>query len=263
MAIRFLSRWLGGGADEKPAVRRGPVRASIPEGLRVYAIGDIHGRYDLLMRLEQRMRDDVAERPVGRALAIYLGDYVDRGPDSRRVVEYLRTAGGDGIERHFLRGNHEETLIEYLSNPQLILSWKKFGGLETLFSYGVDVRDLMRGEGVDQAHAAFSASFPNEHLEFMEKLPPILAIGGYCFVHAGVKPGVPIERQSPEDLLWIRDEFLRHEGAFGKVVVHGHTPTDEPTLLPNRINVDTGAYLTGKLTAAVLEGEDVGFISVS
>jgi serine/threonine protein phosphatase 1 len=260
----FLSRWLGGGSGGgKAASARAPAAAFLPDGLRIYAMGDIHGRYDLLMRLEQRIRDDMAERPAERALAIYLGDYVDRGPDSRRVVEYLRSAGGDGIERHFLRGNHEETLLEYLANPQLILSWKKFGGLETLFSYGVDVRDLMRGEGVEQAHAAFSAAFPNEHLEFMEKLPPILSLGGYCFVHAGVKPGVPIERQSPGDLLWIRDEFLRHEGPFGKVVVHGHTPTDTPTHLPNRINVDTGAYLTGKLTAAVLEGEDVAFISVT
>ncbi len=260
----FLSRWLGGGdVAGKPAVRRGHASASLPDGMRVYAIGDIHGRYDLLMRLEQRIREDLGERPVPRALTIYLGDFVDRGPDSRRVVEYLRTAGGDGIERLFLRGNHEETLLEYLSDPQLILSWKKFGGLETLFSYGVDVRDLMRGEGVEKAHAAFSASFPNEHLDFMEKLPPILSIGDYCFVHAGVKPGVPIDRQRPADLLWIREEFLHHEGSFGKVVVHGHTPTDTPTHLPNRINVDTGAYLTGKLTAAVLEGEDVAFISVT
>ncbi len=233
----------------------------LPPGIRVYAVGDIHGRLDLLLDLEALILEDIAARPVEYAMAIYLGDYVDRGPNSRGVLEHLLKADRDGLARKFLRGNHEETFIDYAADPALIRSWKKFGGLETLHSYGVDVRDLMRGGGLEEAHAAFLASVPQEHMAFLESLDPILTLGDYCFVHAGVRPGVPLAQQSPDDLLWIREEFLRYRGPFEKVVVHGHTPVDEPEWLPNRINVDTGAYLTGKLTAAVLEGEQVEFLS--
>ena len=243
MPIRFFRKLLSGQRQDSP--RGGvPSRAALPAGLRVYAIGDIHGRLDRLLELEERVRDDLTARPTTQAMAIYLGDYVDRGVNSRGVLDYLLTADRDGLERRFLRGNHEETMLEYLDNPDLIRSWKKYGGLETLFSYGVDVRPLMRGEGSEKAHADFRAAFPAEHQAFLEGLAPILTIGDYCFVHAGVRPGVPIERQVPADLLWIREEFLGHQGDFGKVVVHGHTPVDEPMWLPNRVNVDTGAYLT-------------------
>jgi serine/threonine protein phosphatase 1 len=233
----------------------------LPSGLRIYAVGDIHGRADLLGELESRIRDDWAARPAEQAMIIYLGDFIDRGPRSKEVLDYLSKASGDATARRFLTGNHEATLLRFIDEPHIIHSWRQFGALETLYSYGVDVRDLMRGGGAQEAHTAFLQAFPPEHLAFLRKLETLVVIGGYCFVHAGLKPGIAINKQVPADLLWIRDEFLDFRGAFGKVVVHGHTPVDHPVLLPNRINVDTGAYVTGRLTAVVLEGNAATFLS--
>jgi serine/threonine protein phosphatase 1 len=255
----FLSRLFSraGSASADPAC--GSERG-LPSGLRIYAIGDIHGRADLLGEIEDRIRADHAAHPIRRAMVIYLGDFIDRGRHSREVLEYLCRVGGDGLERRFLSGNHEQTLLRFIDQPHIVHSWRRFGALETLYSYGVDVRALMRHEGALQAHAAFLEAFPQEHLDFLQGLETMLVVGGYCFVHAGLKPGVPIERQSASDVLWIRDEFLNFRGDFGKVVVHGHTPVDQPVRLANRINVDTGAYLSGRLTAVVLEGQDARFL---
>ena len=261
MPIRYLKSLFSGrdaGAEVIAPLGR-PAR--VPDGLRVYAVGDVHGRFDLLTETERLIKADLAGRPSERALLIYLGDFIDRGPDSRKVVEHLRTAQADGLPRRYLRGNHEETMIQFLADPEVADAWRRYGGLETLHSYGVDVRDLMRGAGAEEAQVGLRIAIPPSHLEFLQKLETLLVIGDYCFVHAGLKPGVPLERQTPESMLWIREEFLGYPGSFGKVVVHGHTPVDEPTRTANRINVDTGAYLTGRLTTVVLEGDTVGFFS--
>ena len=232
---------------------------AIPEGVRLYVIGDIHGRLDLLNDLDQMIKHDLETAPA-EVLTVFLGDYVDRGPESAGVLERL-SADDFCTSICPLRGNHEEVLLQFLSDASVLGSWRKFGGLETLHSYGVDVAHAMRGAGYDRAQEALAETLPYRHLQFLEKTRFSFTLGDYFFSHAGVRPGIDLERQTAEDLLWIRTEFLQFEGAFGKVVVHGHTPTAEPEIKPNRINVDTGAYASSILTALVLEGETRRFLA--
>jgi Calcineurin-like phosphoesterase len=230
---------------------------------RLYVIGDIHGHADLLDAMIEAIARDVAERPVGDALTVTVGDYVDRGPDSRGVIE--RLAENPFATRFIaLKGNHEAILAAFLHEPSVAAHWRRLGGLETLHSYGVDVAPLMRGRDFDRAAASFRAALPQKHAGFLASLRPSLTVGRYFLCHAGVRPGVALDRQHEDDLLWIRDEFLDSNVDFGKIVVHGHTPTEEPEIRANRINVDTGVYMTGRLTCAVLEEhpDRVRFLSV-
>jgi serine/threonine protein phosphatase 1 len=233
-----------------------------PEPRRIYAIGDIHGRRDLLDRMIEEIRDDLAAHPVDHALTVTLGDYVDRGPDSRGVVARL-AENPFPTEFVALKGNHEEMLSEFLSDPSIGGVWARNGGLETLHSYGIDVGPMMRGRGYAQTAASFEKALPPAHLAFFASLRVCLSLGRYFFCHAGVRPGVPFAHQREYDLLWIRDEFLRDRTGFGKIVVHGHTPSPDPEIRPNRINVDTGAFMTGRLTCAVLEAERPRFLSAT
>lgn len=232
------------------------------EPSRVYAIGDIHGRADLLDRMIGIIERDLAQHPTPTALTVTVGDYVDRGPDSRGVIERLT---GHPFPTRFvaLRGNHESIFEEFLRDPSIANYWRGLGGLETLHSYGVDVAPLMRGRGHEEAAAALRAALPQSHVTFLASLALTHTAGRYFFCHAGVRPGVPLGRQREEDLLWIRDEFLDSQADFGKVVVHGHTPREAPELHPNRINVDTGAFMSGLLSCAVLEDEGVRFLAAS
>ncbi|MGF7161714.1 serine/threonine protein phosphatase 1 [Rhodoligotrophos appendicifer] len=232
----------------------------LPEGLRIYAVGDIHGCYHLLEDLWLRMRADAEARPAPELVEIYLGDYVDRGPSSNGVIESLCKPAPEGWERVCLRGNHEELMLGFIENPASLELWRSAGALETLASYAVDVtrsRDPAQAEAIA---ADFSSKLPPHHLEFLRDLPVYVSIGQYFFVHAGVKPGVPLDRQRQQEMLWIRDAFLQSEADFGKIIVHGHTPVEQPEYRKNRINVDTGAYLTGRLTCVVLEGDSVRFL---
>ncbi|MCW2283827.1 serine/threonine protein phosphatase 1 [Rhodoblastus acidophilus] len=231
----------------------------VPENARLYVIGDVHGRLDLLHDLELRIEADLATAPE-RVLTIFVGDYVDRGGDSAGVLDRL-SAGEFCTDIACLRGNHEEVMLQFLSDESVLDSWRKFGGLETLHSYGVNVADVMRGAGYDRAQVDLLRVLPTRHREFLEKTRLSLTVGDYFFCHAGVRPGVPLENQSPHDLLWIREEFIRNEASFGKVVVHGHTPTAAPEVKSNRINVDTGAYASSILTALVLEGDAKRFLA--
>ena len=203
---------------------------------------------------------DLDARPIEDCLTVTLGDYIDRGPDSRGVLDRLAR---NPFPTDFvaLKGNHEALFETFLRDPSTADHWRRLGGLETLHSYGVDVGPLMRGRNYEAAAQALLAAVPPEHFEFLAALRGTLTLGRYFLCHAGVRPGVPLQRQSEDDLLWIRDEFLDSKTDFGKIIVHGHTPTEEPELLPNRINVDTGAFMTGRLTCAVLEGEEVRFLS--
>jgi serine/threonine protein phosphatase 1 len=232
---------------------------SVPEGMRIYAIGDVHGRLDLLTELEHQISRDLATAPAD-VLTIFLGDYVDRGKDSAGVLERL-SAVEFCTPICALRGNHEEVFLQFLSDASVLDSWRKFGGLETLHSYGVNVTDAMRGAGFDRAQAALLEALPPHHQQFLEKTRLSFTLGDYFFCHAGAKPGIGLELQTAKDLLWIREEFLRFEGAFGKIIVHGHSPTADPEVKTNRINVDTGAYASSVLTALVLEGETRRFLS--
>jgi serine/threonine protein phosphatase 1 len=236
--------------------------AAAPEGMRFYAIGDIHGRADLLDRLAQRIGDDLSRGDCERALTVFVGDYVDRGLDSRGVLERL-------AQEDFptpivaLRGNHEDVMLRYLDDPSILDQWVMFGGLTTLHSYGVDAGLGMSRGGALAVHAAFMARLPDAHRRFLEGTQLSAEYGDYFFCHAGVRPHVPLDRQDPGDLMWIRYEFLEYEGDFGKVIVHGHTPHATVEDLPNRINLDTQAYRSGTLTAVVLEGRSRRFIDTA
>jgi serine/threonine protein phosphatase 1 len=230
-----------------------------PEPGRLYVIGDVHGRADLLDRMVGAITNDLAARPAADSLVVTVGDYVDRGPDSRGVIERLRR---NPFPTRFiaLKGNHELLLEGFLHDPQVAEHWRRFGGLETLQSYGVPVGDVMRGREYLAAARALAQAIPEEHFDFLGSLRTSLTVGKYFICHAGVRPGVPLDRQSEEDLLWIREPFLASRADFGRIVVHGHTPTEQPELLPNRINVDTGAFMTGRLTCAAIDADGVRFI---
>jgi serine/threonine protein phosphatase 1 len=236
-------------------------QASVAEPQRIYAIGDIHGRRDLLDRMVEAIRADMRAYPAAYALTITLGDYVDRGPDSRGVIERL-AANPFPTEFVALKGNHEEMLAQFLRDPSVGGEWARNGGLETLLSYGIDPGPMMRGRDYAKTAASFEKSLPREHVGFLASLRICLSLGRYFFCHAGVRPGIPFARQQEHDLLWIRDPFLRDRSDFGKIVVHGHTPSSEPEVRPNRINIDTGAFITGRLTCAVLEADRPRFLSV-
>lgn len=234
-------------------------RPRIPESKRIYAVGDVHGRADLLAALLERIDDDLRARPIAQPLQVFLGDYIDRGPDSRSVVELL-IARQRQHELVLLKGNHEVYASEVLNDPSVLPEWIKIGGIATLVSYGVKPAGRAGSKSGQDTALAFRQALPDSHCRFLESLSLSFTCGDFFFTHAGVRPGVPLQRQSQEDLLWIRDDFLLHEGDFGMVVVHGHTPAMEPDIRENRINIDTGAYATGRLTCLVLEADQLTFL---
>ncbi|GGD99481.1 metallophosphoesterase [Aureimonas endophytica] len=218
----------------------------LAEGEVVYAVGDIHGRADLLERMIDRIAADRAEHPGLRCTEIYLGDYIDRGPDSAEVIARLRRRM-DEAELICLLGNHEAMLLDALDGKLPIEAWLYNGGDATLASYGIEPDE-------DGAYRqADLLDLPQDHLAFLRGLSLFVRRGPYFFVHAGLRPGLPLERQSPTDLVWIRHDFLDFDGPLGAVVVHGHTPVEEPEFRPNRIGIDTGAVRTGRLTCLRLD----------
>ena len=234
---------------------------SLPEGLRVYAIGDIHGRLDLLEALARRIEADLKAAPTP-AVTIFLGDYIDRGPDSAGVLDRLARRDFP-TEFLALRGNHEEVMLKFLEDPDILESWRNYGGLESLHSYGVDVCPALRGTGYEAIRNSFLQRLPRSHVRFLRDTAHSATFGDYFFCHAGARPGVPLDEQRPRDLLWIRDDFLAFRGGWDRVVVHGHTPVAEPELLASRINVDTGAFASSILTAVALEGSQRRIISTA
>jgi serine/threonine protein phosphatase 1 len=220
-------------------------------------VGDVHGRADLLEVLLGRIAADAARHPDDRnRTLIFLGDYIDRGASSRGVVERLLTDPLPGFETVRLLGNHEEALLDFLDERSNGVDWLGYGGLETLMSYSVPLRGLPDSpQRAAELRAALAAAVPPEHVAFYRACTLHHTVGDYVFVHAGVRPGVPLDRQHPADLLWIRDEFLRARIALpGKVVVHGHTICDLAQDRGHRINIDTGAFVSGRLTCLVLRG---------
>nr|WP_246658111.1 metallophosphoesterase family protein [Afipia massiliensis] len=229
----------------------------MPPNTRVYAVGDIHGRSDLLAETIARIDDDARRRPVEHVVEVYLGDYIDRGPDSSGVLDLLAVRL---VRRHAicLRGNHEAILERFLrQDADALYHWSKLGGLQTLASYGVVPRSRSGFETPSAIRRSLMELFPREHELFLQCLRNSFVCGDFLFVHAGIKPGVPMNLQDPEDLYWIRDEFLNSEINHGKVIVHGHTPVDHPDIRQNRINIDTGAWRTGVLTCIAIEGASV------
>ena len=232
--------------------------ASLPENTRIYAVGDIHGRADLLADLLRQIEaDDKSRRPMASRL-IFLGDYVDRGPDSHGVIEMLLHELPEHMARDFLMGNHERMLLDAIADDAVMPLWLVNGGGAAVQSYARAARE--RGEAVGPWRDVGDL-IPAEHWAFFDALQLQVSYGGYAFVHAGVRPGIGLAEQDPHDLLWMREPFLSYSGDFGKVVVHGHTPLEAPELRDNRIGIDTGAIFTGCLTALVLEGDRLSLLS--
>lgn len=245
---------------KRPAIDDLPPRA-VPAGERVYAVGDIHGRLDLLDDLLARIDADDAGRPAAATQLVFLGDLVDRGPDTAGVVERLMTLAADGARARFILGNHEEIFLRALGGDMESLRlFVRIGGRETILSYGVSERDYDRTD-YDELLALIRRAVPEAHVDFMKSFEDRIEIGDYAFVHAGVRPGVPLDDQRVADLRWIRSTFLNHPGDFGKMIVHGHSISDEADVRGNRIGIDTGAYATGRLTALGLEGERRWFLA--
>ena len=229
-------------------------------GWRAYAIGDIHGRLDLLDQLLSDIHGQLARRPAHKVLLVFVGDLIDRGPRSAEVVERLRTYRRDGVKAVFILGNHEEVLLRILGGEaELITKWRWFGGAECLKSYGVDPSQLA-GRTEEEALEIVRNAIPKEHKQFLESFVDTCRFGDYLFVHAGIRPGIEVDQQRQTDLRWIREPFLLDDTDHGFVVVHGHTIRPEVEVLPNRIGIDTGAYRTGVLTALAIEGSRTWFL---
>jgi len=237
------------------------VAPEVPPGTRVYAVGDIHGRADLLRRLHAIIHADAYQRQAPRNVVVYLGDYIDRGEASPAVLDLLIDEPLPGFDRVHLKGNHEDALLRFLDDLGVGPSWMLYGGAETLISYGIRPPAAAGPDrAVERAQRELRLRLPLRHRHFLADLKLMHEEGDYLFAHAGVRPGVPLDQQQEQDLLWIRDEFLLSDAEFGKIVVHGHTITPRPDVQRNRIGIDTGAFASGTLTCLVLEGSDWSFL---
>jgi serine/threonine protein phosphatase 1 len=233
-----------------------PIVRTLPEGQRAYAIGDIHGCLDLLDDLLKQIGADDAARGDAQTQLVFLGDLVDRGPDSAGVVERLIDLAEQRGHARFIIGNHEEIFLRALAGDlEALRLFVRIGGRETILSYGVSERDYERTD-YEELLELVRAHVPQRHIDFMEAFEDRVEIGDYVFVHAGLRPGVPIEEQRRADMRWIRSSFLDTDWEFGKLVVHGHSISDAVVERPNRLGIDTGAFATGRLTALGLEGAD-------
>ena len=246
--------------------------ATIPPGQRVYAIGDIHGRFDLLEALHDAISEDVAQAPDLDQTIVYLGDYIDRGSQVYEVVDALANDLPKGLRKVHLKGNHEDMMQGFLASTFPFGTWLVNGGDATLVGYDIDISPLTWANALafgeidvnqaeeDEIRAALADKLPVAHTEFLERLVLHHRCGDYIFVHAGIRPGVPLEQQDPEDIIWIREKFIRSNADHGGVVVHGHSIFDDVDIQSNRIGVDTGAWRSGRLSCLVLEGDDLRII---
>lgn len=237
---------------------KAPLVPTLPDGVVIWAIGDIHGRLDLLQPLAEVILADLASSNAQRKVVIFLGDYIDRGPDSRGVLAYLEVLSRDGdVEWHFLKGNHEEAMLAFLAEPAEGEKWCEYGGGETLASYGLKVPQLKhRAEAWEHLSADLDHRMSDSERRFLETLTLSVSIGDYFFAHAGARPGKSLDQQTARDLMWIRGSFLNSEESFDRVVVHGHTPASEVHIDHRRIGLDTRAYASGVLSAVRLSGVD-------
>jgi serine/threonine protein phosphatase 1 len=237
--------------------------AAIPEGRRIYAIGDVHGRNDLLLQLLEKIVKDDGERGGAESEIIFLGDLVDRGPDSAGVIETaMRLKAAAGNVR-FLMGNHEEVyLAAATGDEKSVRFFNRIGGRETILSYEISMKEYIELD-MPQLAQRIPTLFPQEHIDFISGFEDQIIIGDYAFVHAGIRPGVPLSEQRKKDLRWIREEFLSAQEAHEKVIVYGHTISDDVVEAGNRIGIDTGAYYSDKLTALVLQGTERRYLDTS
>lgn len=249
-------------------------QTNAPDGQCVYAIGDVHGRCDLLKNLIEQIEEDSQSLPEGtKRVLVFLGDYIDRGLQSKDVIDFLLSERIQAFERVFLMGNHEEALLRFLNDVSFGKQWVRYGGAETLYSYGLqpplNARAAMQSKEAmdayqrawDRVWTTFRTALPENHLKFYQGLQHYHVAGDYLFVHAGLRPGEDLEKQTVRDMLWIREEFLDAAEQFPQVVVHGHTPTDAVFRDNRRIGLDTGAFISGKLSAVRLFQDEVSFLT--
>lgn len=241
----------------KPKALVAPAVPRVPDGTLVWAVGDIHGCLNLLKALVDGIHADAASIDASRKMVIFLGDYIDRGPDSRGVLRYLIDLPRDaGIEWRFLKGNHEEAMLKFLDDPSFGTNWCEYGGDAALASYGLKPPEMKhRVEAWARVAADLDHKVTAQERAFLGNLEYSISVGDYFFAHAGARPGIALDRQSARDLMWIRGSFLDDETPFEKVVVHGHTPTTDVHADHRRIGVDTKAYASGILTAVRLKGQ--------
>lgn len=233
-----------------------PTAPAVPDGTVVWAVGDIHGRLDLLEPLVEAIVADLRASSASRRVVVFLGDYIDRGPDSRGVLQLLAGLSDvQGVEWRFLKGNHEQAMLGFLADPSAGRRWCEYGGDSALRSYGLRIPELThRTEAWARVAADLRHKLTAREMEFLENLELSLTVGDYFFAHAGARPGVALDRQTSEDLMWIRNSFLDSPAAFDRVVVHGHTPTSRAYVDHRRIGIDTKAYDSGILSALRLTG---------
>lgn len=236
---------------------------AVPDGVRVYAVGDIHGRSNLLAKMLAAINQDAVSGTQHRTVEVFLGDYVDRGMHSREVLDLLIAPAADGHERICLQGNHEEALLHFLTDPQSLRSWANIGGYATLASYGIAIPESMSPERLGILRNRLRQQLPESHDAFLKNLKLNYVLGGYLFVHAGIMPMVALDKQRPEHMLWIRDPFLRHQGFFEHYVVHGHSPVAVPEILINRANLDVSAADIDSLCCLVAEGTERRILMVT
>lgn len=250
--IRKLIDFVGKPLSRQQEAMSSSIVARVPDSVRVYVIGDVHGRADLLAQTFARIDANEAMHPVEHSITVFLGDYVDRGLRSREVIDQL-------IERQLthrvvmLRGNHDDSMLRALFDMDVALRWLAAGGRETLHAYGITVPVDVDRDSIHTVMALAAKQLPVRHKVFLEKLRSYATIGDYAFLHAGIRPGIALENQSADDLMSIRQPFLDCVTPHDFVIVHGHTPVSTPDFRPNRINIDTGAYITGNLTCLILE----------
>ena len=246
----FLRRLSG-----KPPLPARPLTpAATPPGTRIYAVGDIHGRLDLFREIIRSIEADDAKRAPARTSIVLLGDLIDRGPDSAGVVALAREWAEQRAIK-LIMGNHEEMFLDSFTKQGVLRSFMRYGGQVTMLSYGISQRALAEADS-EELQRLMAEAVPQEDRDFLAGFEKMVRYGDYVFVHAGIRPDMPLERQTGQDCRWIREPFLSHAGDHGSVIVHGHTVTDAPELLPNRIGIDTGAFMSGKLTAIGLESTD-------
>jgi len=237
-----------------------------PENLRIYAIGDVHGRLDLLLKMYDAIIRDRADHASADWRIIHLGDYVDRGADSKSVIDFLIRTTEQESRVIALAGNHDIGFLDFLEEPDPDGLFMRYGGVQTAQSYGVDLAGhaswFGKAEALRRGHQALVNAVPQAHVDFLRSLQLSLISGDFFFCHAGVRPDVPLESQSPQDLVWIRDVFHNHPGLYPKVIVHGHTPVPEAEVMPNRVNVDTLAWQSGMLSALAVDGADKRILTV-
>lgn len=228
---------------------------ALPDGVRVYAVGDIHGRADLLAQTLSAIEADAATNPAPRILQVFLGDYIDRGMQSREVIDLLLAPPPKGHERICLMGNHEETLLRFLEDPSVLRSWGNYGGYATLAAYGIAIPNAMTPAHLAHTRDRFRANLPDHHLQFLRHLKLCHELGDYFFVHAGIAPDIALDAQQSDALLWIRERFLNHRGFFPRYIVHGHTPVPEPDIRNNRANLDVSGNLPDRLCCLVMQAD--------